>query len=135
METKRINRVWRCLGVIGAYWGLILFGPALVMIVNNANARFSGAGFYEGSIGYKLLAFFSQPIACGLAHSAAKGISKDEHKVCVLVNEIIAACLMVLLAISVFFILGELWNALTYTVSVIVTIVNSVLTAKTLNLH
>ena len=129
----RKHSVLKCIGIIAAYWALILFGPILVMILNRIALWFSGGGFYEGSFGYKVLVFLSQPIACSLAHSAAKSISDDNHNICVLVNEIIAICLFAFLIWSSLFILDEIANVLSYTVSAIVNIIYAVLTVKTLS--
>lgn len=130
MDRKR--SVLKCIGIIAAYWALILFGPLLVMIWNRIAVWFSGGGFYEGSFGYKILVFLSQPIACSLAHSAAKSISDDNHNICVLVNEIVTVCLFVFLTWSSFFLLNEIINAISYIVSIVVTIICAVSTAKTL---
>ena len=128
----RKSSVLKCIGLIAAYWALILFGPLLVMIWNRIAVWLSGGGFYEGSFGYKILVFLSQPIACSLAHSAAKSISDDNHNICVLVNEIVAVCLLVFLTWSSFFLLNEIINAINYIVSAVVVIIYAVLTAKTL---
>ncbi len=133
METNNNGTsVLNLLKITGAFWALVLFGPGLVMILNNVTIWFSGAGFYEGSFGYEALVFFSQTIACALACNAAEGISSDHHQVCVLVNEIIAVCLFVIMALYMFFLLGETLKGINYVLSATVTIVYSVKTAKTL---
>ncbi len=131
--NRKRNAVLVCLGITAAYWVLILLGPGLVVLFNNITLWFSGGGFYEGSFGYKLLVFFSQPFACYLAYSAAESISEDEHSICVLVNEIVAICIFILLTFSAFFLLGEPLNAISYIVSAIATIISAVYTSKTLS--
>lgn len=129
---NRNNSFLTCIGIIAAYWALVLLGPGLVMLFNAITLWFSGGGFYEGSFGYKILVFTSQPIACALAHSAARSISKDEHSICVLVNEIISACIFVLLILSSFFLLNKPLNAINHIVSTVVTIICAVSTSKAL---
>lgn len=119
-------------GIVASYWALILFGPMLVLLINNITLWFSGGGFYEGSFGYQILVFASQPIACGLAHSAAQSISKDEHSICVLTNEIVSTCIFVLLILSAFFLLNEPLNAINHIVSAVVTIICAVSTSKSI---
>ena len=126
------NSFLTCLGIISAYWALILLGPGLVMLYNAITLWFSGGGFYEGSFGYKILVFASQPIACALAHSAAQSISKDDHSICVLVNEIISVCIFVLLILSSFFLQNKPLNSINHIVSTVVTIICAVSTSKTL---
>ena len=128
----RKSSVLKCIGIIAAYWALILFGPILVMVLNRTALWFSGGGFYEGSVGYNILVFLSQPIACSLAHSAAHSISDDKHNICILVNEVVAVCLFAFLIWGSFSLLNETINAISYIVSAVVAIVYAVLTAKTL---
>lgn len=121
-----------CIGIIAAYWALIFFGPFLVMLYNKVAVWFSGGGFYEGSFGYKILVFFSQPIGCAFAHSAAQSISKDKHNICVLVNETISACLFTLLVFSAFFLLNDPLSAVNHITSLALNVFFAVSTGKAL---
>lgn len=86
-----------CCGAVLVYWVLILVGPALVLLLNNIGYYVTGGGWGPNSIMYKILEFFSQPISCFLAYGAAMSVSKGEHKICVLTNCIVAACMCGLL--------------------------------------
>jgi hypothetical protein len=74
-------------------------------------------GYREGSLGYQILLFVSQPISCAIANSVAEHISNEEHDICVLVNDIIAICIFVLLAIYMFFVGKNIWLGSIYVVS------------------
>ena len=126
------HSVMKCVGITIAFWGMVLLGPGLVILFNNLTTLFSEAGYYEGSIGYKILVFFSQSIGCALAYSVAESISKYDHQICVFVNEIICICFLVLLALSMFFLLNETINGLNYVVATIVTIICSKETVKSI---
>ena len=133
MNEKKKNPVLRCLAIIGAFWALILFGPALVMLINNFNTWFSGFGFFEGSFGYKALMFLSQPMACVIACGTAEQISDKEHNVCVLVNIIVAICVSALSALCSFFLNGKPLTGITNVVSFIVLVCYAVRAAKAIN--
>jgi hypothetical protein len=133
MNEKKRHPFLRCLGIIGAFWALVLFGPALVMLINNVNAWFSGYGFLDGSFGYKALMFLSQPIACVIACSTAEQISDKEHSVCVLVNIIVAICISALSALCSFFLNGKPLTGITNVVSFLVLVCYAFRVAKAIN--
>ena len=128
MEKEK--SVWRLLGVILAFWGLMLFGPMLIRIFIYFARRIAGEGYSIGSISYKIIAFVSQPIACFIAHETAKDISRDKHDVCVLVNEIVAACLFCLFVILFVLIQSDLWSTLNQAASAAAIIYCAVNTAR-----
>jgi hypothetical protein len=121
-----------CIGATLAFWVLMFLGPALVMLVNNIGYYVSGGGWGPNSLMYKVLQFFSQPIACALAFSAAGSICGDRHPVCVLTNCIVAACVCVLLTISGFA-LGNNLNAAQMIVSAVACIACAVSLVKSWN--
>lgn len=134
MNDKGSKPVIICLGIIATFWSLMILGPFLVMLWNWVTVWFSGFGYLEGSFGYKILIFVAQPISCGLAHYAAQSISNEDHGICVLVNEIIAACIFVLLILSAVFLQSDILTALNNLTSSVVIIVCSVYTAKSLTI-
>lgn len=91
-----MRKYFVCAGAVLSYWLLIFLGPVLVLFINNIGYYVTGAGWGPNSIMYSVLRFCSQPIACFLAYAAMKTILKEEHKVLVLVNCIIAACMCTL---------------------------------------
>lgn len=133
MNEKKRNPVLRCFGIICAFWALILFGPALVMLINKFCVFFSGMGLYEDSFGYTLLKFFSQAIACSAACETAWQMSKNEHNVCVLINDVIAICVSVLSSLCSFFINGDFWMGVSSIVSAAVLIYYTVRASKEIN--
>lgn len=135
MHTKssRFSSILKCLAITGAFWVLMLFGPLLVMLFNKITTWFTGGGFYEGSFGYEILVFFAQPLACYLAHSTAETISDSEHSICVLVNEIVSACILVILALVAFFLSSEITNGINHLVSSAIVIACSVQTARVIS--
>lgn len=91
-----MKKFFVCVGAVLAYLLLLFLGPALVMIFNNIGYYATGGGWGPGSLMYRVLQFFSQPISCLIAYAAIKAILKGEHKVLALTNCIIASCLCVL---------------------------------------
>ena len=133
MDTKnKGNSAVKCFAIILAYWALILFGPILVMLFNAARVWFSGMGFFKGSFGYKALVFLAQTLACIFACEVAESISSGKHQVCVFVNQIVTVSIFVFIALSMFFLQGEILNGVQYVLASTVTIIYSVKTAKTL---
>jgi hypothetical protein len=133
MSEKKRNPALRCLGIIGAFWALIVFGPALVMFMNKITVWFSGMGVLEGSFGHNLLSFFSQTMACVFACGTAEQISDNEHNVCVLVNEIVAICIVLLSALCSLFLLGDIWQGVSSILAAAILVFFSVRTAKSIN--
>lgn len=121
-----------CLGATLAFWVLILLGPALVMLFNNFGYYFSGGGYGPGSFMYKVLLFFSQPIACWLAFGSASAICQGKHPVCVLTNCIVATCICALQTISGFM-FGKTLNAVQMIVSAAACIACAVSLVKSWN--
>lgn len=95
-----MKKVGICIGAIAAYWAMFFFGPALVMLINNIGYYLGGGGWRPDGLMYNVLLFLSQPIACGLAYFAAKGVCKNEPSICVLTNCIVGVCLAVLLTFT-----------------------------------
>ena len=116
---SKILSVLKCFGIICVFWLLVFFGPALVSLINKFDTIFYGMGYREGSLGYQILSFVSQPLSCAIASSVAEHISKEEHDICVLVNDIIAICVFVLFAIYMFFVLKNIWLGFIYVVSAV----------------
>lgn len=123
-----MKKIITYIGATLAFWALVFLGPALVMLMNNVGYYVSGGGWGPDSFMYKVLQFFSQPIACAMAYYAIDTICKGKHLVCVLVNCVVAACLSMLLGLCEF-IIGKPLNAaqmilsgivcIAYTVSII----------------
>lgn len=80
------------------FWTLIFLGPVIILLINNIGYYFSGAGYGPGSIMYSVLQFLSQPLSCLIAASAADAISKNQHKICVIVNCSVCSFVCLLLA-------------------------------------
>lgn len=120
MNEKQKHPVLRCMAITSAFWALILFGPALVMLINKFCIFFSGMGLYEDSFGYTLLTLFSQAIAAVAACETADQMYKNEHNICVLINEIIAICVSVLSAFCSFFLIGDFWQGISSVLSGVV---------------
>lgn len=114
-----ILSILKCVCIICVFWLLVFFGPALVSLINTFDTIFYGLGYREGSLGYQILSFVSQPISCAIASSVAENIFKEEHNICVFVNDIIAICVFVLLAIYMFFVLKNIWLGFVYVVSAV----------------
>lgn len=83
-----------------AYWALMFFGPAIVMLFNNIGYYVTGGGWGPDSLMYAVLQFFSQPISCVLAYGAMTAILKENGIIFVLINCVIAACMCVLFAVT-----------------------------------
>lgn len=133
MIEEKKSPFLKCLGITVAFWLLFVFGPALVMLSNNISAWFSGLGYLDGSFGYNLLVFFSQPMACGIASAVAEGISDEKHNVCVLVNEVIAICITLLSTLCSFLFTGDMWNGISLALSVVVLIACAIHTGVAIN--
>lgn len=93
-------RLFKCVCAMLVYWILLFIGPAFVMLFNNVGYYVTGGGWGPGSLMYKVLQFFSQPIACVLAYGALKGLLHDDHNVLVLVNCTVATCVCFLFVIT-----------------------------------
>ena len=84
------------------FWALIFLGPVIILLINNVNYYFNGTGYGPGSIMYSVLQFISQPTACVIAAYAADAVSKNQHKICVIVNCSVCALVCLLLALVEF---------------------------------
>ena len=127
MKTK----IWKCTKITGAFWLLVFFGPILVKLLHAANNYLAGGGIFQELLDYAI-AFFSQALACAAACEAAKALSESDHKICVLVNEIIASVVLICLALFAFFTFGKIIDGASLAASAVVTIIYSVLTIKSL---
>ena len=127
MKTK----IWKCTKITGAFWLLVFFGPILVKLLHAANNYLAGGGIFQELLDYAI-AFFSQALACVAACEAAKALAKDDHKICVLVNQIIAFFVLIALAIFTIFTIGKIIDGASLAASAVVPIVYSVLTIKSL---
>lgn len=87
-----MKRFFRCSAVTFCYWLLMFIGPAIVLLWNNFSYYFTGAGYGSESLMYRVLTFFSQPISCFLAAELAGSIFDGKHRLCTLVNCVVAAC-------------------------------------------
>ena len=95
-----MKKILTCSAATLSYWALLFLGPALILLLNNIGYYFSGGGWGPGSFMYNVLSFFSQPLSCFLAYAAAKGICKESHKICVLINCIVGIGMTILSAIG-----------------------------------
>ena len=93
-----MKKFWVCAGATLAFWALIFLGPAIIMLFNNIGYYFSGGGYGPESFMYKVLQFFSQPISCAIAASAAESITGGNHKACTIANCVICALMCFLFA-------------------------------------
>ena len=118
-----------CLWATLVFWALIVFGPWLVIVMNNLGYWFSGGGWGPGSFMYKVLDFLSQPISCFIAYAAANVACKNEHPVCVMTNCIAAVCVCCLFSFGSF-IAENMRNAAIMLLSAVCCIVTLVYAAK-----
>lgn len=125
MKIKN-NSIILCVGATLAFWVAVFIGPVFVLLLNNLGYYVSGTGWGQNSFMYKVLTFLSQPIACVIAYSIAKAISKDKHPVCVLVNTIVCTCMCVLFAI----VASSTTKMLQMIISAVICIVMAVVEAK-----
>lgn len=124
-KSSKISSVLMCLGIIGAFWAILLLGPAVIALVNRWDSFIYRLG--RGSIVFSLLA---QPIACAFASEAAESISDGLHDVCVFVNQIIAIFVSVILSLFAFFIRENILDGIVSIISAAVVIFNAVGIAK-----
>ena len=96
------KEVFYCSMSIVVFWLLVAIGPAVVMLFNKIGYVFSGAGYGEGSLMYKVLLFLSQPIACCIAAAAADFVGQYRHRNYITVNCALSICLFSVLAFSEF---------------------------------
>jgi hypothetical protein len=119
------------IGSVAAYWALMFFGPALVMLFNNIGYYVSGSGYGPGSLMYTVIQFLSQPISVFLAYGAAKSICANIKTTSILINIVIAICVLVVLAFSGF-VVGNALNAWQMVVSCAACIINAVQETKSI---
>lgn len=117
------------IGATAAYWALLFFGPAIIMLFNNIGYYFSGGGYGPDSFMYKVLQFLSQPLSVFIAYSAAKSICNNIKTTSILINTIIAVCILVALAFAGF-IVENTSNAIQMVVSCIACIVTAFWASK-----
>lgn len=115
-----------CFGAVLAYWALMFLGPAIVMLFNNIGYYVTGGGWGPDSLMYAVLQFFSQPISCFVAYGAATAILKENGKILILVNCVVAACMCVLFAITA----SETSQRFAMIVSVVACVYTAVMAAK-----
>ena len=72
------------------YWVLFFLGPALVMLLNNIGYYVSGSGWGPESLMYKILLFFSQPLACFFAYAITAELLKGKSRLLLSANCILA---------------------------------------------
>lgn len=75
------------------YWILFFLGPALVMLLNNIGYYVSGSGWGPESLMYKVLLFFSQPLACFFAYTITAEFLKGRSRLLLSANCILGTIL------------------------------------------
>ena len=113
-------------GAVLSYWALMFLGPAIVMLFNNIGYYVTGGGWGPDSLMYAVLQFFSQPISCFVAYGAATAILKENGKIFILTNCVIAACMCVLFAFTA----SETSQRLAMIVSVVACVYTAIMAAK-----
>lgn len=98
-----MKKFLNCCLVTLCYWLILFIGPAIVLLWNNFSYYVAGTGYGSESFMYKLLTFFSQPIACFAAAGLAGSLLGGKHKLCSLINCVIGACFCAVLAFFNFF--------------------------------
>ena len=95
-----MKKFFRCMLITVAYWLLVVFGPALIMLWNALSPAM--ARYEKGDLGYAIIVTVAPALSCLLARSAALKLSDEKHDICVLVNHIVCA-----VAMAVFFIFAS----------------------------
>lgn len=134
-ETKKNVNIKTILNgclVTLCYWLILFVGPAIVLLWNNFSYYVAGTGYGSESLMYKVLTFFSQPIACFAAAGVAASLFGGKHKLCTLVNCVIGACLCAILAMFYVFFAYNIEMFGSMALSAIACIATAVMQAKDL---
>ena len=122
-----MNSFSKTIGAIAAYWAIFLLGPAVILIMNNLGYLFTGGGYSQQSLMYKVLVFFAQPVSCYFAYSAAKEIYDGNIGKCVTVNCVLGT---IFCGFLVLFGSGDLVSRANMIVSLVVCVVTIVYSCK-----
>lgn len=125
-----MKKILNCCLITLCYWLILFIGPAIVLLWNNFSYYVAGTGYGTESLMYKLLTFFSQPIACFAAAGLAASMFGGKHKLCTLVNCVVGTCLCAVLAMFYMFFTADLARFGSMAVSAVACIITAVMQAK-----
>lgn len=127
-----MKKFLNCCLVTLCYWLILFIGPAIVLLWNNFSYYVAGTGYGSESFMYKLLTFFSQPIACFVAAGLAGSLFGGKHKLCVMINCVVGACFCAVLAFFNFFFSENVVMIGSLAISAVACIITAVMFSKEL---
>lgn len=127
-----MKKFLNCCLITLCYWLILFIGPALVLLWNNFSYYVAGTGYGSESLMYKVLTFFSQPIACFAAAGLAGSLFGGKHKLCTIVNCVIGACLCAVISIFNFYLSQNVALVGALAASTIVCIITATMMSKSL---